>query len=142
MREATPERWRVEHVVTPAFFDLDPMAIVWHGHYVKYFELARSALLTKLDYDYEQMIESGYVWPVVEVWVKYAKPARLKQPLVVRAEVVEYENRLKIAYRITDQASGTRLTLGSTTQVAVDSKSNELQFVTPRVLWQRLGVAP
>jgi acyl-CoA thioester hydrolase len=142
MREATPARWCAEHIVTPAFFDLDPMAIVWHGHYVKYFELARSVLLTKLDYDYQQMLDSGYVWPVVDLWVKYARPARLKQPLVVRAEVVEYENRLKIAYRISDQSSGTRLTLGSTTQVAVDAKTHELQFVTPRVLWQRLGVSP
>ena len=30
--------------VKPAFFDLDPMAVVWHGNYVKYFEHARSAL--------------------------------------------------------------------------------------------------
>lgn len=142
MREATAERWCVEHLVTPAFFDLDPMAIVWHGHYVKYFELGRSALLSKLDYDYQQMLDSGYLWPVVDLRIKYVKPARLKQPLVVRAEVVEFENRLKIAYRISDQASGARLTVGSTTQVAVDAKTQQLQFVTPRVLWERLGVSP
>jgi acyl-CoA thioester hydrolase len=45
--------------VKPAFFDLDPMAVVWHGNYVKYFEYARSALLQKFDYDYVQMRESA-----------------------------------------------------------------------------------
>jgi acyl-CoA thioester hydrolase len=142
VREPVPARWKVQHTVTPAFFDLDPMAIVWHGHYVKYFELARSALLTQLDYDYQEMLDSGYLWPIVDLWIKYAKPARLKQPLTVQAEIVEYESRLKIAYRICDQATGARLTQGTTTQVAVDAKTQELQFVTPKVLWARLGVAP
>ncbi|MDB5848103.1 MAG: 4-hydroxybenzoyl-CoA thioesterase [Rhodoferax sp.] len=41
--------------VVPAFYDIDPMEIVWHGHYVKYLELARSALLHKFDYDYPRM---------------------------------------------------------------------------------------
>ena len=27
--------------VTPAFYDIDPMEIVWHGHYVKYLELGK-----------------------------------------------------------------------------------------------------
>ena len=50
--------------VTPAFFDIDVMEIVWHGHYVKYLEMARSALLAKYGYDYPQMRASGYAWRV------------------------------------------------------------------------------
>ena len=34
----------------PAFHDLDPMGVVWHGHYLKYLELARCALLQTFDY--------------------------------------------------------------------------------------------
>ena len=34
--------------ISPAFHDLDPMNIVWHGHYIKYLELARCALLARL----------------------------------------------------------------------------------------------
>jgi acyl-CoA thioester hydrolase len=49
----------------------------------------------------------------------------------VRADIVEWENRLKIDYLITDAASGKRLTRASTTQVAVDIKSGEMQFVSP-----------
>ena len=29
------------------FYDIDPMDIVWHGNYIKYFEVARCALLKK-----------------------------------------------------------------------------------------------
>lgn len=136
-----PELWN-EIEVRPAFFDLDPLAVVYHGNYVRYFELARSALLQKLGYDYAQMRESGYLWPVVDMRVKFIRPATLHQALRVRAEVVEWENRLKVQYRISDGDSGHRLTTGFTIQVAVDAKTMEMQYVSPRVLWAKLGVEP
>ena len=126
--------------VEPAFYDIDPMEIVWHGHYVKYFELARSALLARFDYGYTQMRESGYLWPIVDLRVKYVRSAHLHQPLTVRAEIVEWENRLRITYVIKDAATGAKLTQASTIQVAVDAATREMLFVCPPVLWERLGV--
>ena len=52
----------------------------------------------------------------------------------------EWENRLLIAYLITDEASGERLTRGNTVQVAVDMKNGEMCFVSPPVLFERLGL--
>ena len=43
--------------VVPPFFDIDSMDIVWHGHYVKYLELARCALLEKFGYGYQRSEE-------------------------------------------------------------------------------------
>jgi acyl-CoA thioester hydrolase len=131
-----------ETEVVPAFFDIDPMEIVWHGHYVKYLEVARTALLGKFDYDYPRMRASGYAWPIVDLRLKYVRPAQLGQRLVVRSEIVEWENRLRIAYRIRDAHSGRKLTEATTTQVAVDIATREMQYVCPRVLWDRLGVQP
>jgi acyl-CoA thioester hydrolase len=120
------------------FFDVDSMAVAWHGHYVKYFELARCAMLRKIDYDYPKMHESGYLFPVVEIYLRYVKPARYGQLVVARAELLEYENRLKIAYEITDRASGERLTKGWSIQVAVEAKTGELQFVSPKILLDKM----
>jgi len=120
------------------FHDVDAMNVAWHGHYVKYFELARCALLRCFDYDYPQMQASGYLWPIVECSLKYVRPARYSQRLRVEATLVEYENRIKIAYLIRDAASGERLTKGHTTQVAVDASSGELQFVSPAVVLAKL----
>lgn len=128
--------------VTPAFFDVDVMEIVWHGHYVKYLELARSALLAKYDYDYPKMRESGYAWPIVDMRLKYVKPAAYGQPLKVRAQIVEWENRLRIEYVIRDANTGAKLNSAYTIQVAVDMATREMCFVCPEVLWQRLGVTP
>jgi acyl-CoA thioester hydrolase len=123
------------------FHDVDAMAIAWHGRYLKYFELARCALLRRFDYDYPQMQESGYVWPVVECYAKYVRPARYGQRLRVEATLVEYENRLKIAYLIRDAATGERMTKGYTTHVAIDAKTQELQFVSPPVVLEKLNRA-
>ncbi|MBE9607819.1 acyl-CoA thioesterase [Chitinilyticum piscinae] len=127
-------------LVTPPFHDIDLMEVVWHGHYVKYFELARSALLASFDYDYPGMRASGYAWPVVDLAVRYSRPARFGQPLRVTATIVEWENRLKVSYRIHDAASGALLTKGATTQVAVNVASGEMCYVSPDVLFEKLGV--
>jgi acyl-CoA thioester hydrolase len=127
--------------VVPAFFDIDVMEIVWHGHYVKYLELARSALLQKFGYDYSAMRDSGYAWPIVEMKLKYVRSAVLNQALKVHARVIEWENRLRIDYLITDAATGQKLTSAQTTQVAVVLKTGEMCFVCPPVLWDRLGVS-
>lgn len=120
------------------FFDVDPMAVAWHGHYVKYFEVARCAMLRKIDYDYPRMHASGYLFPVVELYLKYVNVARYGQLVVVAAELLEYENRLKIGYRIRDKATGERLTKGWSLQVAVDAKTSELQFVSPKILLEKM----
>ena len=120
------------------FFDVDPMAVAWHGHYVKYFEVARCAMLRRIDYDYPKMHESGYLFPVVELYLKYVNAARYGQIVVATAELLEYENRLKIGYRIRDKATGQRLTKGWSLQVAIDAKTSELQFVSPPILLEKL----
>ena len=121
------------------FYDVDPMLVVWHGHYVKYCEQARCALLRRIDYDYPAMQASGYLWPVVELHLRYVHSARYGQRLRARATLLEYENRLKIAYLITDRDSGERLTKGHSVQVAVNAATRELQFVSPKVLLDKLG---
>ena len=133
-------RWVAETETQVQFFDLDPMEIVWHGHYVKYLEIVRGVLLDTIDYNYPQMKASGYVWPVIDLHLRYAAPAVFTQRLKLNAEIVEWENRMKIAYLITDAASGRRLSRATTTQVAVEIATGEMCFVSPPVLLEKLGV--
>lgn len=120
------------------FYDIDPMGVAWHGHYVKYCEVARCRLLQMIDYDYPKMRDSGFLWPVVELRLKYVRPAHYGQRLRVSAALTEYENRLKVEFRIFDAATGERLTEGHTLQVAVDAASGELQYVSPPALLDRI----
>ena len=120
------------------FHDVDAMNIVWHGHYLKYFEIARCKLLDQFDYNYGQMKASGYAWPVIESHVRYVQGIEFQQNIRVRAILKEWEHRLKIEYQIFDAVTGRRLTKGYTTQVAVKMETREMCLQSPEVLLQRL----
>jgi len=139
-RKTEASRWWAEIEIQVQFFDLDPMQIVWHGNYVKYLEVVRCALFDKIDYNYAEMGASGFSWPVIDMQLRYIHSAVFGQRLKLRADIVEWENRLKIDYLITDAESGARLTRASTTQVAINMASGEMCFVSPPVLLKKLGV--
>ncbi|MGB1263388.1 MAG: acyl-CoA thioesterase [Cognaticolwellia sp.] len=120
------------------FHDCDPMQVVWHGNYARYFEVARCELLRKISYDYLDMQASGYVWPIVDMRTKYIGSAVFTQKIIVTAELVEYESRLKINYVICCAASGKKLTKGYTVQVAIDIATEEMLYVTPAVLQDKI----
>jgi acyl-CoA thioester hydrolase len=122
------------------FYDLDPLEIVWHGHYARFLELARCALLDKIDYNYAQMKASGYAWPIIDLHIRYLQPAAFGERINVRAELAEWENRLLLEYLITNVASGLRLTKASTVQVAVEISTRQMCLASPAVVFEKLGL--
>lgn len=123
----------VDTEVLVPFFDVDSMNVVWHGHYIKYLEVARCALLDHIGHNYTQMLESGYGWPVIDIQLRYVRGAVFGQRLIVCASLVEWESRLKINYLISDAETGERMTRASSIQVAVHIASREMQMASPKV---------
>jgi len=121
------------------FYDVDAMRVVWHGNYVKYMEDARCNLLRSFQYDYNDMEESGYLWPVVDMRLKYVKPARFGNKIRVEATIVEYETRLKILYRIFNVETGETLTKAYSVQVAVEIATDQMQYESPAILLEKLA---
>ncbi|MCH8248624.1 MAG: acyl-CoA thioesterase [Proteobacteria bacterium] len=119
------------------FHDVDPADVVWHGRYFKYFEEVRRTLLEDLDYSYASMMESGYVWPVVDANVRYVRPLELDQRFTVTACIVEWELRLVIDYRIHGE-DGTLYTKARTIQVPVDATTRELLIGSPSALVDKI----
>lgn len=126
-------------VIDIPFHDCDPMQVVWHGNYARYLEVARCELLRKIDYDYLEMQASGYCWPIVDMRLKYVGSARFTQKIKVAAHLVETESRLKIEYLISCNETGAKLTKAHTVQVAVDLETQEMQFVSPQVLLDKIA---
>ncbi|MGS0679936.1 acyl-CoA thioesterase [Shewanella sp. 125m-7] len=121
------------------FHDVDSMGITWHGNYLRYFELVRCKLLDKIGYGYRAMQDSGFSWPIVDVQIKYVQSSTFEQTVIVKAALVEWENRLKINYQVVDALTGKRITKGHTIQAAVDMQTQELCFVTPEVFQQKIA---
>lgn len=131
---------RAEIELTVPFHDIDLLGIAWHGHYCKYIELARCAMLDQIGYGYMTMKETGYVWPIVDLQLRYVRPAKFEQRIIAAAELVEYEYRMKIKYTVSDAETGTLLAKGHSVQAAVDVVTGEMCFASPPVFLQKLGV--
>jgi len=114
------------------FYDLDGLNVVWHGHYYKYFEAARTAFLRSIGFDAPQMKRSGYVWFVIESHCRYIAPMRYGMTVVVSASLADVEHRIKFIYTILDKKTGRRLASGHTVQAAIDAKTGALCLQTPR----------
>lgn len=136
----TEKTFEVEIIIQIPFNHIDPMNIVWHGHYLEYFEVARAKLFEQFNYSYAEMKESGFAWPIIDTHIRYIKPALLGQKIKIKAWLAEYDFRLKVKFLVTDAQTGERMVKGSTTQVAVDMKTMEMCFGTPDVLYEKLGI--
>jgi acyl-CoA thioester hydrolase len=134
----TPVYLRAEAEIEIPFHDCDPMQVVWHGNYARYFEVARGKLLDLIEFNYDAMEQSGFAWPIVDMRTKYVRPLLFRQTIIVKAELIEYESRIKIRYVIIDKRSGEKLTSGYTTQVAVCIEKREMQYVSPDVLVNKI----
>ncbi|OBW96438.1 hypothetical protein QV08_10060 [Gallibacterium salpingitidis] len=122
----------------PAFQDLDIMHVVWHGRYWQFIEQAREALFDYIGFGYGEMIKQGYQFPIVKADIKYIQPILLNQQFEVQADLLEYENQVKINFTFFDKASQTVLCKASSTQVAVAVGDKHLQFVTPDCFQQKV----
>ncbi len=132
----------VEVRIKIPFHDLDPAGIVWHGNYAKYFEIARCELLQSFGYNYDDMVASGYGWPVIDLRMRYVQPALFGQEIGIRATLKEWEYRLRIEYLVFDLSNGKRMTKGESIQVAVNLTTREMCLRSPDILFHKLGLQP
>lgn len=95
-----------ETFIEVPFYDLDSMDVVWHGNYIKYLEVARCDLLSKIGYTYNDMRADGVAYPVATMDLKFIKPAVFSQKLKVVSEIIDYEPALNIKYEIFDARTG------------------------------------
>ena len=137
MNAEYPDRLTAVVTLRIPFHDVDSARVVWHGHYFKYFEVARCALLDRIGYNYETMAETGIVWPIVKSSTKFLRPLVFNQVVRVAAQLKEWDMHLLMKYRIEGE-DGRLYTEGSTTQVPLDADSLELQFGTPAFLLERM----
>lgn len=129
----------VDLALDVAFHDTDLMQVVWHGHYLKYLENARWKLMDEIGFGYEAMVASGFLWPIIDVHVRYVRIARFGDRLNVRASLVEWETRLGVHYLVTDARTGARVARGRTLQAAVEARTQEMQLVLPMGFVERVN---
>jgi acyl-CoA thioester hydrolase len=128
---------RVEIELDVAFHDVDGLHVVWHGHYYKYFELARTALFRACKLDVPDMIELGYRMVVIESKCRHVFPLRYGDKFRVSAWFKEIEFRLHVAFEIFNLTAQRRAAKGHTMLATLDAGGN-LLLATPALLSSRV----
>jgi acyl-CoA thioester hydrolase len=83
------------------FNDLDPLQIVWHGNYLKYFEKARTALFDSFGLDlYSVSKEDNFVFPIITTQVKYLRPLRHRDEIICKATLVDARVKIIVDFEI------------------------------------------
>jgi len=65
--------------------ECDPMGVVYHTHFVDYFEAARTEALRDMGLAYKTLEDRGVIMPVVDLGVQFKRPAHYDDVLVIRA---------------------------------------------------------
>ncbi len=77
------------HSLRVRFAETDLMGIVHHSNYLKYFEAARVEYLRVRGSNYSDWVTEGLNLPIVEVAVRYLKPARFDDELHIETRVTD-----------------------------------------------------
>jgi len=122
------------------YYDVDLMQIVWHGNYLKYFEVARQALFKKYGVDLGRHTEDlRYVFPVVRSVVKHIWPLRFDDEFICTAVLREARVRIILDFEIKLISNGKVCAKGWTEQVALRLPEMEMIFQIPEEIQKALS---
>jgi acyl-CoA thioester hydrolase len=117
------------------FGETDLMGIVHHGSYVGYLEAGRVEYLRRRGFPYQQMIDRGYHMPVVEMNLRYKKPARFDDLLLIETRLgaitrvtVRFDYRVYLASPDGADANTSLLSTAHTLLACVDPQNRPRQL--------------
>ena len=113
------------------YSETDAMGFLHHGNYPAYFEEARTELFRVNGGDYRAMEESGYFFVVVEMTIKFRKPARYDDVLDVTV-MLEKVSAAKLLHSYRVQRGETVLTEGTTVLAMVD-RTGQVQRIADQI---------
>ncbi len=114
------------------FNEADPLGIVWHGHYIRYFEDGREAFGIKHGLGYLEVYKKGFVIPVVSVHCDFKRSLRYGDRVIVETTFIPTEAaKLKFNFRLFNAVTNEIVATGSSVQVFLDKESSTLQLANP-----------
>jgi acyl-CoA thioester hydrolase len=120
------------------FHDVDGLGVVWHGHYYKYFEVARTRLLRSVGLDQGDVIGPRFRFLVIESHCRYAAPLHYGDKVRVSAWFGDVKHRIKIGYEAVSLETGRRAARGHTILATTDL-DGRLLLETPHGIAHRIA---
>lgn len=114
------------------FNEADPLGIVWHGHYIRYFEDGREAFGSEYGVGYLDFYREGFVVPIVNIECNYKRSLRYGDSVIIETEYLPCEAaKIQFSYRLYNSKSRELVATGSSVQVFLEKGSSVLQLTNP-----------
>ena len=121
------------------YAEADPMNVVYYGNYAQYFEVGRVESLRNLGISYKGIEDMDIMLPVVELNIKYLRPAKYDDLLTIKSQIKELPTEHKIVF---DQEiyneEGKLLTIGKVKLYFMDSKLGK-RVTMPAIMLEKLS---
>lgn len=134
---------KFSHQIRVRFNEVDSLNIVWHGHYVKYFEDGREAFGREFGLTYLDAKNHGFATPIVKTSLEHLLPLRYGEVATIETTYLNSRAaKLMFSYRIKNEQGQTVCT-GETTQVFTSFKTSDMALNLPefyRVWKQKYGL--
>lgn len=107
------------------FSEVDALRIVWHGNYVKYFEDGREAFGKQFGLSYLDVIDKGFVTPVVKMMMEFKKPLEYGDTAIIETTFVNTEAaKIVLDYTLYNETDHSVIAKGTSVQVFLDRNGN------------------
>ncbi len=120
------------------YADTDRSQVVYHAHYLRYFEFGRASLMREAAYPYREIEESGYVYPIIKVGIDYFRPLYYDDHMHIHTRPSDRERvRLQFDYIITHGETGDIVCKGFTRHCATNASGTPVEIDPKTVrLWE------
>ncbi len=126
-----------ETVLKVRFNEIDAYNVAWHGHYVSWMEVGRNELAGRFGLNAQDISAAGFLAPVVELELKFLRPARFNDELRIRTSVRRMETATLEFHCTIVGPDGKKCATGRTVLSLIDKNGN-LQYSLPPAIRERV----
>lgn len=120
------------------YSDTDSYGVVWHGAYTKWFEAARVGLVENLGLELETLEQSGIVFPVVEMNIRYKSSAKMNERIIIKTNISELKPlSVTFEHKVYEQKTNTLRVVAHTTIVVIDAKTGKMFRKMPDDMFEK-----
>lgn len=113
------------------FHEVDSLRIVWHGHYLKYFEDGREAFGKKYGIGYMDVFRAGLATPLIKISCEYKKAVKYNDKVMLQTTFIPtMAAKIVFEFRLFNPDTDEVFATGESTQVFLNAAS-ELILTSP-----------
>ncbi|MEX6690506.1 thioesterase family protein [Danxiaibacter flavus] len=116
------------------YAETDQMNVVYYGNYAQYFEVGRVESIRQLGYTYKDMENEGVMMPVIELSIKYLRPATYDDLITIKTQIREMpvDHKIEFHQEVYNE-SGKMLTSGNVKLYFLETKTWKKTHMPPKL---------